>query len=206
MSNVRHLLYPCPEENVYGYLIYPFAFPALTDRRRRSLSGLGTHLTMDMDGEIRFGPDVEWLEPPLDEEGEDVPDFWEKRLAVTDERMAMAIEEVTKFLPGVKADGFAPDCASCSHSRSPGARTDRATLADSGIRPKLSKKGETAVDFSITHPRPGFISLQGIESPGLTSSLAIAERVEAMVREEVHGLGRGRGQNVSERGRLDSWA
>lgn len=61
---------------------------------------------------MRFGPDVEWLSPPLDEEGEDVPDFWESRLAVTDERMELAIEEVKKFLPGVTADGFSPDCAS----------------------------------------------------------------------------------------------
>ncbi|GAA5865704.1 hypothetical protein JCM1840_003225 [Sporobolomyces johnsonii] len=166
VSHVRHLLYPCPEENV-------------------SLSGLGTHLTMSLENEIRFGPDVQWLDPPL-ENGEDMPDFWEKDLAVTDERMALAIEEVQKFLPGVKADGFAPDYA--------------------GIRPKLSKKGETAVDFSVTHPSPGFISLQGIESPGLTSSLAIAELVEGMVRKEVWGLGKGRGRTVSEGGRLEGWA
>ncbi|GAA5996734.1 NAD(P)/FAD-dependent oxidoreductase [Rhodotorula paludigena] len=167
VESVKHLLYPCPEENV-------------------SLSGLGTHLTLDLDGEVRFGPDVEWLSPSVDEEGEDVPDFWESRLAVTDERMELAIEEVKKFLPAVKADGFSPDY--------------------SGIRPKLSRKGETAVDFSITHPQPGFISLQGIESPGLTSSLAIGELVEGMVRREVWGLGRGRGRNVSEAGKLDAWA
>ncbi|GAA5959302.1 hypothetical protein JCM21900_003922 [Sporobolomyces salmonicolor] len=166
VSQVRHLLYPCPEENV-------------------SLSGLGTHLTMSLENEIRFGPDVQWLDPLL-EGDEEVPDFWEKDLAVTDERMAMAVEEVQKILPGVKADGFAPDYA--------------------GIRPKLSKKGETAVDFSVTHPAPGFISLQGIESPGLTSSLAIAELVEGMVRKEVWGLGKGRGRTVSEGGRLEGWA
>ncbi|GAA6054260.1 hypothetical protein JCM3770_005148 [Rhodotorula araucariae] len=167
VDNVRHLLYPCPEENV-------------------SLSGLGTHLTLNIDGEVRFGPDVEWLSPPLDEAGEDVPDFWESRMSVTDERMALAIEEVKKFLPGATPEGFAPDY--------------------SGIRPKLTKKGETAVDFSITHPRPGFISLQGIESPGLTSSLAIAEQVERIVRDEVWGLGRGTGRTVSERGSIDAWA
>lgn len=77
---------------------------------------------------------------------------------------------------------------------------------DSGIRPKLSAKGETAVDFSITHPQPGFISLQGIESPGLTSSLAIAEMVEGIVRKEVWGLGKGSGRTVSEGGTLDGWA
>ncbi|GAA5941220.1 hypothetical protein JCM3775_006652 [Rhodotorula graminis] len=167
VDQVQRLLYPCPEENA-------------------SLSGLGTHLTLNLDGEVRFGPDVEWLSPPLTDDGEDVPDFWESRLAVSDERMELAVEEVKKFLPGVDASGFAPDY--------------------SGIRPKLSKKGETAVDFSITHPRPGLISLQGIESPGLTSSLAIAERVEQVVRQEVWGLGRGTGRVLSEGGRVDEWA
>ncbi|GAA5893677.1 NAD(P)/FAD-dependent oxidoreductase [Sporobolomyces salmoneus] len=166
VSNVKHLLYPCPEENV-------------------SLSGLGTHLTMSLDNEIRFGPDVQWLDPPL-ENGEDVPDFWEQNLAADEERMSLAIEEVQKFLPQVKAEGFSPDYA--------------------GIRPKLSKKGETAVDFSITHPQPGFVSLTGIESPGLTSSLAIAEMVEGIMRKEVWGLGKGTGKTVSEGGRLEGWA
>lgn len=76
---------------------------------------------------------------------------------------------------------------------------------DVGIRPKMSAKGSPAVDFSITHPLPGFINLMGIESPGLTSSLAIAEMVEGMVRRHV-GLGRGRGKVVSEAGSLEAWA
>lgn len=167
VSNVQRLLYPCPEENV-------------------SLSGLGTHLTLNLKNEIRFGPDVEWLDPERTADGEDVPSFWEKKLAVSDERMELAIDEVKKFLPNVDPSGFAPDY--------------------SGIRPKMSARGETSVDFSITHPRPGFISLQGIESPGLTSSLAIAEYVERLVRKEVWGLGRGTGRTVSEAGRLDAWA
>jgi len=78
--------------------------------------------------------------------------------------------------------------------------------SDAGIRPKLSGKGEPSVDFSITHPQPGFISLQGIESPGLTSSLAIAEMVEGIIRKEVWGLGKGTGRTVSEGGQLDGWA
>ncbi|GAA6059998.1 hypothetical protein JCM10212_001156 [Sporobolomyces blumeae] len=168
VSQVKHLLYPCPEGNA-------------------SLSGLGTHLTMNLDGEIRFGPDVQWLDPPVDPEtSEDVADFWQKHLAPDETRMQAAIREVKKFLPRVEADGFAPDY--------------------SGIRPKLSAKGETAVDFSITHPQPGFVSLQGIESPGLTASLAIAEHVEGIVRTEVWGLGKGTGRTVSEGGTLDGWA
>lgn len=75
-----------------------------------------------------------------------------------------------------------------------------------GIRPKLSGPGQPAVDFSIKHARPGFITLNGIESPGLTSSLAIAELVEGMVRKEVHGLGKGSGRRVSALGNLDGWA
>lgn len=61
--------------------------------------------------------------------------------------------------------------------------TSGCTTADSGIRPKLSGPGDPAADFSISHPVRGFISLNGIESPGLTSSLAIAKRVEAIVNE-----------------------
>ncbi|GAA5850757.1 hypothetical protein JCM5353_000222 [Sporobolomyces roseus] len=164
VSNVKHLLYPCPEENV---------------------SGLGTHLTMSLDQEIRFGPDVQWLDPPV-EDGEDVPDFWASNLGANEERLQLAVASVQKFLPGVKAEGFSPDYA--------------------GIRPKLSARGEPSVDFSITHPQPGFISLQGIESPGLTSSLAIAEMVEGIIRKEVWGLGKGTGRTVSEGGQLDGWA
>lgn len=76
-----------------------------------SLSGLGTHLTMSLDNDIRFGPDVQWLTPPI-EDGEDVPDFWEQNLAADEERMELAIQEVKKFLPGVVAEGFSPDCKS----------------------------------------------------------------------------------------------
>lgn len=60
------------------------------------------------------------------------------------------------------------------------------------------------MDFFITHPRPGFISLEGIESPGLTSSLAIGLRVEGMVRKEVWGSRGGRMSEVG--GSLDAWA
>jgi 2-hydroxyglutarate dehydrogenase len=180
------------------------------------LSGLGTHLTLNLKNEIRFGPDVEWLDPERTEDGEDVPSFWEKKLAVSDERMQLAIDEVKKFLPNVDPSGFVPDCAlslffflaRAASSTTLGAprltRCGRKT--DSGIRPKMSARGETSVDFSVTHPRPGFISLQGIESPGLTSSLSIAEYVERLVRKEVWGLGRGTGRTVSEAGRLDAWA
>lgn len=67
---------------------------------------------MSLSNEIRFGPDVEWLEPEVTEDGEDVPDFWESRLGVSEERVQLAVEAVRKFLPGVEAGGFSPDCQS----------------------------------------------------------------------------------------------
>ncbi|GAA5978133.1 hypothetical protein JCM5350_007407 [Sporobolomyces pararoseus] len=175
VSHVKHLLYPCPEENA-------------------SLSGLGTHLTMNLSNEIRFGPDVEWLNPPTtddptsEEEGEDLPDFWTKHLSPSTESLQRAIESVQTFLPRVDPLGFSADY--------------------SGIRPKLSNKDETSRDFEIGEIRPGFVSLLGIESPGLTSSLAIAELVEKIFREQIWGLKgvKGKGRRVSEAGRLDEWA
>ncbi|KAI5474705.1 hypothetical protein MNV49_002573 [Pseudohyphozyma bogoriensis] len=166
VSNVQRLLYPCPSSTTLGTL--------------------GTHLTMNLDNEIRFGPDVEWLPIP-EVEGEQEMDFWMRSLQVSEGSLEESVKSVQKYLPGVVASGFAPDYV--------------------GIRPKLAPEGAPAEDFSITHPQPGFISLLGIESPGLTSSLAIAEYVEAMVRKEVWGLGLGRGKSVSEAGgNMDGWA
>lgn len=89
ISSVKHLLYPCPDPS--------------------SLAGLGTHLTMNLSNEIRFGPDIEWLEAPL-LDGEEEMDFWARELGASEERMGDAVAEVQKYLPGVRASGFAPDC------------------------------------------------------------------------------------------------
>lgn len=92
-SNVQRLLYPSPDSSAYA--------------------GLGTHLTLNLAGEIRFGPDVDWLEAPMhrvDEIMEDEMDFWEHHLAAKDTRLAEAIKEVKKYLPNVDAAGFTPDC------------------------------------------------------------------------------------------------
>ena len=79
--------------------------------------------------------------------------------------------------------------------------------ADSGIRPKLKSDSQTPEDFSIQHIAPGFINLMGIESPGLTSSLAIGAYVEQIMRKEVLGLGVGKGKSISGVGRIDEdWA
>lgn len=126
-------------------LIYPAPKPGQ--------GSLGTHLTLDMGGRVRFGPDIEWIDSPTD-------------LAPTDnpERFKAAIADIKTYLPGIDESVLALDYA--------------------GIRPKLGKMGAVGAgkgfqDFYIEKEEgfEGFINLLGIESPGLTSSLAIAEEV-----------------------------
>jgi L-2-hydroxyglutarate oxidase LhgO len=109
--------------------------------------GLGVHLTLDLAGSMRFGPDVEWI---------DTKDY-----TVDPARAAHFYGEIRKYWPDLANDSLHPTY--------------------SGIRPKLSGPGEPAADFMIQGPRhhgqPGLVNLFGIESPGLTSSLAIAPRV-----------------------------
>ena len=127
-------------------LLYPAPVPGF--------AGLGTHLTLDMTGRVRFGPDVEWVDDPTD-------------LKPDPKRMQDAIAMILSYLPNVKREAI--DLDYC------------------GIRPKLGKTGSTAgknfADFYIKKEEgfPGFINLLGIESPGLTSSLAIGEMVEKML-------------------------
>jgi L-2-hydroxyglutarate oxidase LhgO len=107
--------------------------------------GLGVHLTLDLGGQARFGPDVEWVE----QENYDV-----------DARRADGFyAEVRKYWPDLPDGALHPDYA--------------------GIRPKLHGPGEPAPDFLIqreaTHGVPGLVNLFGIESPGLTACLALAE-------------------------------
>ncbi|KAK5026503.1 hypothetical protein LTS07_007437 [Exophiala sideris] len=127
-------------------LLYPAPTPGL--------GGLGTHLTLDMAGRVRFGPDVEWVDDPSD-------------LAPNSARLEAAVGVIKGYLPGVDVGSI--DLDYC------------------GIRPKLGKNsgtygkdGKGFVDFYIQEEEgfPGFVNLLGIESPGLTSSLAIAEMVE----------------------------
>ena len=110
--------------------------------------GLGVHLTLDLGGQAKFGPDVEWVASPSD-------------LQVDPRRGDGFYAEVRKYWPGL------PD-----HALQPGY---------AGIRPKISGPGEAARDFVIQGPEvhgvPGLINLFGIESPGLTSSLAIGRHV-----------------------------
>ena len=129
-------------------LVYPAPEPGL--------GGLGTHLTLDMGGRIKFGPDVEWVDSPDD-------------LAVNTARLPEAIQEIKKYLPGVDEANLTPDYA--------------------GIRPKLGKLASVAdgkkpfMDFIIRKEEgyEGWVNLLGIESPGLTSSLAIGEMVKKLL-------------------------
>jgi len=110
--------------------------------------GLGVHLTLDLGGQARFGPDVQWL-ADTDPAGLDY---------AVDPALAPVFEaEVRGYWPGLPPGALQP--------------------AYSGVRPKLSSQGQAAADFSIDASLPGLVQLFGIESPGLTASLALAEEV-----------------------------
>jgi len=120
----RHLIYPVPEPG-----------------------GLGVHLTLDLAGQAKFGPDVEWIEK-LD-------------FTVDPGRSEGFYRVIRRYWPGLPQGALHPGYA--------------------GIRPKLSGPGSPAEDFLIQGPEVhgvrGLINLYGIESPGLTAALALAERV-----------------------------
>ena len=132
-SPFRHLVYPVPEPG-----------------------GLGVHVTLDMGGRARFGPNVEWLasNDPAAIDYTVLPGI-----------AAAFAPVIASYWPGVKAEMLSPDYA--------------------GVRPKLSGPGQPAADFRIDGPEdhglPGLVNLFGIESPGLTSSLAIAEYVAGLL-------------------------
>jgi len=133
--------YSLNRKNPFSRLVYPVPEPG----------GLGVHVTLDLGGQARFGPDVEWV----DRIGYDV----DPRRA---DRFYAAIR---RYWPGLPDASLSPGYA--------------------GIRPKTAGAKDPAPDFEIQGPRkhgvPGLVHLFGIESPGLTSSLALA----AMVLEEV---------------------
>ncbi len=128
----RHLIYPVPEG-----------------------AGLGVHLTLDLGGQAKFGPDVQWVESATD-------------LVVDPARGDAFYAEVRKYWPALQDGALLPGYA--------------------GIRPKLQPAQVGPADFVIQGPRDhgvdGLVNLFGIESPGLTSALAIA-------RHAVHQLGIG---------------
>jgi L-2-hydroxyglutarate oxidase LhgO len=129
--------YSLARKNPFTRLIYPVPEPG----------GLGVHVTLDLGGQARFGPDVEWVES--------ISYDVDPRRA---ERFYAAIR---RYWPGLPDGALLPGY--------------------SGIRPKTAGPGEPAPDFHIQGPRehgvPGLVHLFGIESPGLTASLALADAV-----------------------------
>src|SRR5690606_6774723 len=129
-SPFRHLIYPMPEPGT---------------------AGLGIHATLDLSGQLRFGPDVHYTEA-LDYR-------IDEQLA---RRFARAIQ---RYWPGCQPERLVPGYT--------------------GVRAKLSGPGEAAADFQLQGPAEhgvsGLISLFGIESPGLTASLALGEEVATLL-------------------------
>jgi L-2-hydroxyglutarate oxidase LhgO len=132
-SPFRHLIYPVPEPG-----------------------GLGVHVTLDMGGRARFGPNVEWL-------ADNDPAHIDYTVATTIATQFAPL--IARYWPGIQKDMLMPDY--------------------SGVRPKLVPKGAPNADFRIdgpsVHGMAGLVNLFGIESPGLTASLAIAEYVETLL-------------------------
>jgi len=137
-SPFHHLVYPVPERG-----------------------GLGVHATIDLGGNTRFGPDVEWM-------AVDKQDPGMLNLSVDPKRSEAFYAEVRKYWPSLQDGALQPDYA--------------------GIRPKLghpslvdgpSINADFHIQGSSYHGIKGFVNLMGIESPGLTASMAIGEEVVA---------------------------
>jgi L-2-hydroxyglutarate oxidase LhgO len=127
----------------FGRLIYPLPQTA----------GLGVHLTLDLAGQARFGPDVQWLD--------DISSPAQVDYQVDPVRSEVFYAAVRRYWPGLPDDSLQP--------------------AYSGVRPKINAASEPTADFHMDGPAihglPGLVNLLGIESPGLTSCLAIADEV-----------------------------
>ena len=130
----------------FTHLIYPLPQAA----------GLGVHLTLDLGGQAKFGPDVQWVDSDDD-------------LAVDATRSESFYAEVRKYWPALADGALIPGYA--------------------GIRPKIHAPHEPARDFLIQGPSehgvPGLVNLFGIESPGLTSALAIGDYVAEIFKCEL---------------------
>jgi L-2-hydroxyglutarate oxidase LhgO len=114
--------------------------------------GLGVHLTLDLGNQARFGPDVEWL---------DCPDG-DIDYTVDAGRADAFYQEIRAYWPALPDDALQP--------------------AYAGVRPKISGPGAAAADFLFsTHGSKHYLGLYGIESPGLTASLAIADHAVALL-------------------------
>jgi len=133
----------CAGKPAFTRLIYPAPVEG----------GLGVHVTMDLAGRMKFGPDVEWLTTTNPAEVD---------YTVDPHRSESFYAAIRRYWPGLRDGAILPDYSGC--------------------RPKLSGPGEPAADFRIDGPElhgfEGLVNLFGIESPGLTSSPAIADEVK----------------------------
>lgn len=125
----------------FSRLVYPLPEPG----------GLGVHATLDLGGQVRFGPDVRWVS--------------EIDYRFDDSGREAFVTAIRRYFPGLEPDRLQPGYT--------------------GIRPKVVGPGEAAGDFVLLcerqHGIPGFLSLHGIESPGLTACLAIAEQAVGLL-------------------------
>ncbi|HEX4339318.1 MAG TPA: NAD(P)/FAD-dependent oxidoreductase [Polyangiaceae bacterium] len=130
----------------FSRLVYPTPVPG----------GLGVHLTLDLAGQARFGPDVEWL---------DATSADDLHYDVDPQRTYAFYAAVRRYWPGLPDGALAP--------------------AYSGVRPKLAPRGAPDADFVVQGPPDhgvaGLVNLFGIESPGLTAALSLAKAVRALV-------------------------
>jgi len=138
-----------PKNKLIKRLIYPVP--------HHNMEGIGIHITIDMGGGVKLGPDVKYLES-------NVYDY-----KLTPSKQEDFFKSARKFLPFLEYDDIAPEMA--------------------GIRPKIQKPGEPQHDFYIEEESrrgyPGFINLIGMESPGLTSSIAIAKYVSNLIKKTI---------------------
>ena len=125
---------------LFQHLIYPVATPET----------IGIHITLDLHGSVKFGPDVQWIE--------------EINYDFDESRKNLFVQAIKRYYPNLVEDALRPGYT--------------------GIRTKLVSAGQGFVDFRIRGPKetgiPGYIEAIGIDSPGLTSSLAIGEYIVAL--------------------------
>ncbi|KAI9206050.1 FAD dependent oxidoreductase [Polychytrium aggregatum] len=121
----------------------------------KNLVGLGVHCTLDLAGKLKFGPDTKYVTDAANLSVDDI----------TEDELDQACRAIQRYLRGIRREDLCMDYA--------------------GMRPKLSGPSGSFRDFVVAEESgrgfPGFVNLIGIESPGLTSSLAIADRVEALL-------------------------
>jgi len=138
-----------PKNKLINRLVYPVP--------HHNMEGIGIHVTIDMGGGVKLGPDVKYLESNI----------YDYKLTAT--KQEAFYKSAKKFLPFLEFDDIAPEMA--------------------GIRPKIQKPGDPLRDFYIMEENkrgyPGFINLIGMESPGLTSSIAIANYVKKLINNTI---------------------